>query len=428
MKNIFCRGFISLVFTLVAATTSFAQQHSLKIGESLPESFWTTPLQVVNHPQKTITLNQDKGKLILLDFWATWCSACLLNFPKMETLQKQFGDQIKVLAVTEQNRATLDKFFATANGKRYKDVVSVVGDKMLHTMFLHTAVPFIVWIKDGKIINTTDGGQVNEQTITEILRNEKSSLQTVIQIDRKRPLMLSENFDLEKKTQLLNYTVLTKGKIRAIPAGTGFHRKDQIVYGRQMTNMSLLNIYKAIAYPLFEQTGDQFSSKRIVNRLKNPTDIDFIPVQEKDEYKLYSIDCVIPAQRAESLYAEMLIHLNQNTEYTAKITKIPVKCLVLKRTSDKYKIRTKGKNSLDNFFSKPSILQNVPLSYLIRDLNADSQLTSLPVIDETGYKENVDLYLGNIMDFTSLSDALRHYELELSEETRVLNMLLISDK
>ena len=115
MKNIFCRGFMSLAFTLVAAATSFAQTKPLKIGENLPENVWSTPLQLVNHPQKTITLNQDKDKLILLDFWNTWCSSCLLNFPKMEELQKQFGDKIKILAVSNQDRLVLEKFFASKN-------------------------------------------------------------------------------------------------------------------------------------------------------------------------------------------------------------------------------------------------------------------------------------------------------------------------
>ncbi len=50
----------------------------------------------------------------------------------MEELQKQFGDKIKILAVSNQDRVTLEKFFATKNGQRYKNVVSVAGDKMFH--------------------------------------------------------------------------------------------------------------------------------------------------------------------------------------------------------------------------------------------------------------------------------------------------------
>jgi hypothetical protein len=82
MKNIFCRGFMSLAFTLVAAATSFAQTKPLKIGENLPENVWSTPLQLVNHPQKTITLNQDKDKLILLDFWQPGAAVVYSTFLK----------------------------------------------------------------------------------------------------------------------------------------------------------------------------------------------------------------------------------------------------------------------------------------------------------------------------------------------------------
>ena len=152
----------------------------------------------MNYSGKTLSLKEDKDKLILLDFWNTWCSGCLLNFPKMETLEKQFKGKLKVLAVSNQDRVTLEKFFSGKNGQRYKGVVSVTGDKILHQLFPHVGVPYIVWIKDGKVINTTDAEQVNENTVGEVLKGEASSLQTVIQIGREKPLMLSENFSLEK--------------------------------------------------------------------------------------------------------------------------------------------------------------------------------------------------------------------------------------
>ncbi|WP_139419293.1 TlpA family protein disulfide reductase [Chryseobacterium mulctrae] len=311
MKNIFCRGLLSLVFTLVAANTSFAQNKSLKVGESLPESFWTKPLQVVNHQQKTFSFTADKDKLILLDFWATWCSACLKKFPQMEELKKKFGDKINIIAVTDQDGATIEKFFGSANGQRYKSVLSVVDDKMLNQMFPHTAVPFIVWIKDGKIINTTDGGQVNEQTITEVLKNETSSLQTVIQIDRKRPLMLSDNFELEKLSNILGYNLFAKGRIRAIPFGSGFHRDGEIIYGRQFTNFSLMNIYRGISYELFREFGDKFSDKRLINLLKNPEAIDFNTTTGGNFEKLYSIEYIVPKEEANNLYTRMLRYVNE---------------------------------------------------------------------------------------------------------------------
>lgn len=427
MKNIFCKGFLSFVFTLAVVEKSFAQNKSLKVGESLPENFWTTPLQVVNHPQKTLNLSHHKNKLILLDFWATWCSACLKKFPQMEELKKKFGDKINIIAVTDQNRTTIEKFFTSTNGQRYKDVVSVVDDKMLSQMFPHSAVPFIVWIKDGKIINTTDGGQVNEQTITEVLKNETSSLQTVIQIDRKRPLMLSENFELEKLSSIVGYSLFAKGRIRAIPFGSGFHRDGEIVYGRQFTNFSLMNIYRGISYELFRQSGDKFSDKRLINLTKNPEAIDFNTTTGGNFEKLYSIEYIVPKEEANNLYTRMLKYINENSNYVASIEKKPVKCLVLRKTSGIDKIASKGGEPIGNVLKSPYMLRNVSLDFLLSSL-ATNDITTLPVIDETGYLGKVDLKFSSFQDLKSIQKELSAYDLELVEIAKELPMLVVKDK
>ncbi|WP_294228919.1 thioredoxin-like domain-containing protein [uncultured Chryseobacterium sp.] len=273
MKNIFCRGILSLIFILVEATTSFAQNKSVKVGEKLPDNFWSTTFQVVNYPQKTLNLSDDKNKLILLDFWNTWCSACLKAFPKMEMLKEQFGDKVKILAVSNQDRQILEKFFASKNGQRFNNVVSVAGDQLFHPLFPHRGVPYVVWIKDGKLLSTTDGAQVNEKTIKEVLVGESSGLQTVIQIDKTRPLMLSESYDAEKNTELSAYSFLSKGRIRSLDYGTWFHRDKGKTYGRQFTNLSLMEIYNALADELFELRGEHFSTKRIINRIRKPEEI-----------------------------------------------------------------------------------------------------------------------------------------------------------
>lgn len=426
----FCRGFLSLVFTIVAATTAFAQNKPLKIGEPLPESIWTTPLQVVNHPQKTITLAPDKNKLILLDFWATWCSSCLKNFPRMEELQKHFGDKIKVLTVSNQSRTVLENFFASKNGLRYKNVVSVTGDKIFHEMFPHTGVPFIVWIKDGKLLNTTDAEQVTEKTIAEVLGNQQSSLQTVVQIDKSKPLMLSDNFDIEKSSTLLAYSFISKGRMRSVSYGTWFHRQGSITYGRQFTNLSLLEIYSAIADELFSRSGDNFTPKRLINLIQHPEQIDFDTSTAGNEIndKLYNVDYILPKNLSDSLYKGMLKFINDNTTYDASIEKKLTKCLVLKRTSEKDKIATKGGEFIDSFLKTPSVLQNAPLEFMLSMLNANNKITALPVIDETGYKGKVDLQFTTVSDLKTLQKELSRYDLTLEETQRNLPMFVIKDK
>lgn len=74
---------------------------------------------VTSIPLKTnsgdIKLSEYKGKVIYLDFWASWCIPCRKSFPWMNDIQKRYGDKgFKVIAVNldqEQDKAKafLDK-------------------------------------------------------------------------------------------------------------------------------------------------------------------------------------------------------------------------------------------------------------------------------------------------------------------------------
>ncbi len=60
-------------------------------------------------------LYKSKGKVILLDFWATWCKPCIKTFPEMERLQKAYGSKgLQILGITRidnrQNRADIEAF------------------------------------------------------------------------------------------------------------------------------------------------------------------------------------------------------------------------------------------------------------------------------------------------------------------------------
>ena len=52
------------------------------------------------------------GKVVLVDFWASWCAPCLSSFPWMDDLQKRHGQQgLVVVAVNlDQDRALADAF------------------------------------------------------------------------------------------------------------------------------------------------------------------------------------------------------------------------------------------------------------------------------------------------------------------------------
>ncbi len=66
-----------------------------------------------------------KGKVVLLDFWASWCAPCKASFPAMDELQKKYGPRgFVILAVNvDEKGADMEAFV-----KKSKPVFSVVRD------------------------------------------------------------------------------------------------------------------------------------------------------------------------------------------------------------------------------------------------------------------------------------------------------------
>src|SRR5690606_38338431 len=82
--------------------TDVTTVHKLLLGDTIPVSLWDLPLTVVNHPEgrHTVTLReyQDK-KLIVLDFWARWCSPCVKSVDHWGQAQTEFPDDLAVITV-----------------------------------------------------------------------------------------------------------------------------------------------------------------------------------------------------------------------------------------------------------------------------------------------------------------------------------------
>ena len=62
---------------------------------------------------KTWTLKEQRGKVVLLNFWATWCPPCRKEMPDLETLYKQFKNQgLVILAISDEGASKVRPFVA----------------------------------------------------------------------------------------------------------------------------------------------------------------------------------------------------------------------------------------------------------------------------------------------------------------------------
>src|SRR5690606_7220298 len=67
----------------------FAQGNTLKIGQPAPEISLPTP------NGNTVTLSSLRGKVVLIDFWATWCGPCVKEQPELKALYDQHIDHVQ---------------------------------------------------------------------------------------------------------------------------------------------------------------------------------------------------------------------------------------------------------------------------------------------------------------------------------------------
>lgn len=83
-------------------------------------AFASVDFKYVDLNGKEHQLSDHHQKVIILNFWASWCAPCIKEFPDLLKLAATYPDEIIFLAISvDQDKASIDKFF-----KRYKIDIS----------------------------------------------------------------------------------------------------------------------------------------------------------------------------------------------------------------------------------------------------------------------------------------------------------------
>lgn len=162
---------ISITFVLLITVTHvFCQTYRpLKIGDTLPDLSITN---FYNQPGRSERLSDlYHHKLLILDFWGTWCVACLEEMPKFKELKKKYGDKIQIVAVGYEPRERMDKLFKRNPALNSADYLIAYNDSILtRKLFPHVSLPHNAWIdQNGKVVAITDGDKITPENIDRVL-------------------------------------------------------------------------------------------------------------------------------------------------------------------------------------------------------------------------------------------------------------------
>jgi len=79
----------------------------------------------------SFSLSEQKGKVVLLNFWATWCGPCVEEMPAFEKLYGEYGDKVSVLAVNCMEDKETVKQFISDNSYTFPIAYDVEGDVVM---------------------------------------------------------------------------------------------------------------------------------------------------------------------------------------------------------------------------------------------------------------------------------------------------------
>jgi thiol-disulfide isomerase/thioredoxin len=100
---------------------------------------------------KPWTLKDMKGRVVLLNFWATWCPPCRKEMPDLEALYRRFGPQGLIILGVDDEETDKVKPFVAQQGITYP--VLLDPGRKVNTLFEIEGIPkSFVYDRDGKIV------------------------------------------------------------------------------------------------------------------------------------------------------------------------------------------------------------------------------------------------------------------------------------
>ena len=115
---------------------------------------------------KPLSLAEAKGKIVLLNFWATWCGPCRAEIADLVDLQKRYADKLEIIALaTDEDDADEVRRFVLESGINYR--VAMISDEVRRDYGGIAALPtsFVIDAQ-GRMVQKHVG--LNDPTIYEL--------------------------------------------------------------------------------------------------------------------------------------------------------------------------------------------------------------------------------------------------------------------
>jgi uncharacterized protein (TIGR03435 family) len=375
-----------------------------QIGKPVPNYTFS---KILNSNDNEISLQDLKGKVVILEFWATWCGPCIPAMKKLDSLQKEFKDELEVITISSENKERLEKFI-----KSSKTGLMVVSDTMHSANFKYKVIPHSIIIdKNGIVRAITSPEHITKAVVSNLILKDQ------IELESKDDFYINPNLEVKliKSISNSNYRIELKNYDQEKRGSTRFLIDTE-------GNVNGIDIWNSTLPRLYQSLFDVSSPSRIVFR-DSLSENDF-PYEK--EYQ-YNFTLEVSSDYQNKWRTIGIAFLNENFDVNAKRGIKNLECYVLKNIDNTIEESSSDKTEY-MFMGTILKTKKIKISQLAAYLE---NFTDVPVVDKTNLKGDYDIeFEWQAEDPKTLHSELRTYGLifERSDEKLPVDVMEIYKK
>lgn len=448
-----------LLFFALICISSFEvrgqQQNFLLKGELCPDIYFQ---HVKFYKSSAAHLHDFLGKLIIIHNWASWCMPCIDAFPRLDSLQKKFGDSIQVLLNTTESDEVIDRVF----GKLKK----IRSDYHLVNIRIDSIIMEKLYNLNGNLLGGGDifidghgyvlgrSEDLSDKNIRALLHGTKTN--SFDKSDDENRLYLKSHLMDTVNSEFKNASISTdaeiiKGHVNYFSMIGKYQigKTDHTITFRPASGPDNVAIFKVTNTTIFHLYAQAYGEALTVSRnghqvpfnagrnnalMKfNVSDVSMYAPGSWDSAKFnngYCYELKMPGADANTLLTLMQQDLARFFRLKVRKKNMEVNCFVLKKMPGQTPI-TSGDKTMVEFDNYGISIANGSVKKLTDILGKYVCNNERPLIfDESGIKRNIDINIVADLrhDLRAVNASLSKYHLKLVKSKREVAMLIFSDK
>ncbi len=136
---------------------------SIDMGNAPVKDMPAPDFVLVNLQNQPVKLSDLKGKLVVLNFWATWCAPCVMEMVFFQEIQDLYPDQVLVLAINQEEKLEVVSEFIKDMGFNLEILLDQSGD--ITKLYQVLALPSTFFIDQQGVVRYHHMGSLSREQL-----------------------------------------------------------------------------------------------------------------------------------------------------------------------------------------------------------------------------------------------------------------------